>query len=619
MSIGWISVLDFSHMSQPPTGIQEWIYSLEEGGGRIWLTRFLVVLIAVFLGTVYHLTEFRNLNAPEAMDTAQIARNLSEKKGFTTQFIRPASLHLIQKRVMNRGQDGRGILRQPHPDLANPPVYPLLLAGWMKVAPFKFTIMEQTSDGGFERHQPDVLIGYFNLGIFCLLLLQIFLLARHLFDPWIAGLSVVIVYGSEILWRFVYSGLSTVFLMSLFLFVIQVLAALDSGERSQTPRSLSKSLLLALVLGGLLGIGCMTRYAFGWLVIPVSLFVLVSVGARRWLLTPAVGLAFVIVITPWLWRNYSLCGQPFGVATYAVVEETAQFTGTRLLRSQSPDMSRVTLDDVRRKVVLNVAEIAQDELSRLGGSWVSGFFLVGLLVPFNNRSLQRLRWFLVMAIGTLIIAQALGRTWLSTFSPVINSENLLAILFPMVVVYGVSLFYLLLERLEFPMIELKAVMVGAFALVAALPLILKLLPPRMPAMVYPPYRPDFIQAFTSFLNPDELMMTDMPWATAWYGQRDSVWTSNRVVDEKGDDFFNINDNQRTIKAIYISPISADSPMRSSFIRDPDFAWGRFYMDALLLQQMPNGFPLKYMMPGGLLEAGHFFLTDWPRWTRKGGG
>ena len=88
------------------------------------------------------------------------------------------------------------------------------------------------------------------------------------------------------------------------------------------------------------------------------------------------------------------------------------------------------------------------ELPKLGGSWITAFFLVGLLVGFRNPAVTRLRYFLLGCVVVLVLAQALGRTQLSEESPEINSENLLVLLAPLVLVYGVSLFYLLLDQMR---------------------------------------------------------------------------------------------------------------------------------------------------------------------------
>ena len=46
----------------------------------------------------YNWRAFKNMGSQEAMDGAQVARNLSQGKGFTTLFIRPFSLYLVKRR-----------------------------------------------------------------------------------------------------------------------------------------------------------------------------------------------------------------------------------------------------------------------------------------------------------------------------------------------------------------------------------------------------------------------------------------------------------------------------------------------------------------------------------------
>src|SRR5262245_37350014 len=111
-------------MNQPPRGIQDYIHALEEGGGKILVRRGLLALLAIFVAVVYHLTEFRNFTTQEAMDSAQLARNLSNGEGFRTGFIRPLSLHLLKVKAQEEHRDEHAIYQAPHPDLANPPLYP---------------------------------------------------------------------------------------------------------------------------------------------------------------------------------------------------------------------------------------------------------------------------------------------------------------------------------------------------------------------------------------------------------------------------------------------------------------------------------------------------------------
>ena len=125
--------------------IQNLIHKLESGKGSRFLWVIVVVLAVVGLVFLYNLRAFQNFSAPEAMDQAQLARNLADGKGYTTLFIRPFSLYLVQTRNEARhvgapaavGTDFAKI-QTGHPDLANPPAYPVVLAGLMKVLNFQF-------------------------------------------------------------------------------------------------------------------------------------------------------------------------------------------------------------------------------------------------------------------------------------------------------------------------------------------------------------------------------------------------------------------------------------------------------------------------------------------------
>ena len=54
------------------------------------------------LAVLYDLRAYRNFSTPEAMDTAQLARNIADGKGYTTSFIRPLSLYLVQRNTEAR-------------------------------------------------------------------------------------------------------------------------------------------------------------------------------------------------------------------------------------------------------------------------------------------------------------------------------------------------------------------------------------------------------------------------------------------------------------------------------------------------------------------------------------
>ncbi len=199
-----------------------------------------------------------------------------------------------------------------------------------------------------------------------------------------------------------------------------------------------------------------------------------------------------------------------------------------------------------------------------------------------------MRIFLLLCLVVLTGAQALGRTHLTADSPEVNSENLLVLLAPLVCLYGAGTYWLLLEHLNLPFPQLRHLVTGVFVLLFCAPLVFRLLPPPESPLAYPPYYPPWVQQFGRWMNEEELVMSDMPWAIAWYGKRQSVWTTLNVRDMKGhDDFFAIHESR---------------------------TWGKFVVDSLMTtNDLPAGFPLRCSPNGPFLSEGHFFLTDWPRW------
>lgn len=592
--------------------LQEWIHKFEEGEGAKYIKWTVVILALLGLATLYDFREFRNMSVPEGMDAAQVARNISEGKGFTTDYIRPFSMHLVQK----HRPDHDPLIRRPHPDLANPPVYPLMLAALMKVLPFKFAIADQYKESGdpFYRNQPDFIITLFNQVWLFAAIALVFLIGKRLFDPPVAWFSAAVLAGTDLLWRFSISGLPSLFLMVLILGLTWCLMRLEQGTR-EDGHSAWWFFFWAVAAGGIVGIGALTRYAFGWLILPVLAFLAFFLGQRRSITISAALIVFLLLMAPWIARNYQVSGTPFGIPGFAVFQdETGQFPGNTLERSLQPNLGPsgyFSTDDLTRKFLVNTSAIFQNDLPKIGGSWIFAFFLAGLLVPFRNPTLSRLRIFLISCLLLFTVVQAMGKTHLSAASPEINSENLLALLFPLVLVYGAGMFQLLLDQAPLPFVQARPLLAFGVGLWACIPLIYTLLPPKTFTIAYPPYYPPLVQNISGFMKEDELMMSDMPWAVAWYGRRQSVWLT---LDPK--DVFTINDYHKPIQAVYLSPLTIDVRFLSQMVKGEYKPWGKFLLQCMLTSSVPKGFPLQEMWSDVLPD--HVFMSDRPRWIKVGG-
>ena len=149
--------------------------------------------------------------------------------------------------------------------------------------------------------------------------------------------------GTELFWRFSVSGLSTMLLVVIFLGLAWCVVLLEEEARAPK-RGLWGLIMLAVLAGAMVGLGGLTRYAFGWLIIPVLAFLIVFGGRQRVVLALIALAAFIAVMAPWVARNYYVSGKPFGTATYTVVETTLLFPENRLQRSLEPDFSRLYAD-----------------------------------------------------------------------------------------------------------------------------------------------------------------------------------------------------------------------------------------------------------------------------------
>jgi len=599
--------------------VQNLIHKLEVGAGQRVLRITVASLVVMGLVVLYNLRAYRNFSAPEAMDTAQLARNIADGKGYTTLFIRPFSLYLVQKNNQAR-QAGAPLsagadfaqIQTAHPDLANPPVYPTVLAGLMKVLPFHFEVETKkpfwSEQGHFLRYQPDFLIAVFNELLLLLVIVLTFLLARKLFDPAAAWLSALLVLGCALLWRFSVSGLSTLLLVIIFLGLTWCMLRVEAAAREPEPRT-DWLFILAVAAGVLAGVGALTRYAFGWVIIPVMLFLALFGKQRRgWQAIAALG-AFALVLIPWVIRNWEVSGTPFGTAGYAIAAG-ATFPEAGLERSAHPDLTYVfALKPILHKFLANLRSILENDLPKLGGSWAGMFFLSGLLLGFRNVAARRLRYFLLMCLGTFVVFQALDQTQLSVESPEVNSENLIVLTVPLVFIYGGVFFLTLLRQMKLPMAQLHYAVIALFVLVCCLPMAFTLFASRNLPITYPPYYPPDIQKTAGWMKENELMMSDVPWAVAWYGHHQCVWLTLNTQDE----FNAINYWIKPVQAIYLTPETMDDKLLSECLRSGENSWGNFLLKALTQSQIASSFPLTHSPSGTAGISSGLFLTDRIRW------
>lgn len=568
------------------TSAQNLVYHLEVGVGPAVLKTFLFLLFIGMVALLFMATQYQGFRSPRAMDQAQLGRRFSETGTLTTGVVRPGDLRMLRERGRwQPGSEGASLVAQP--DLVNAPVYPMVLGSTFKLFGTEFPAARAS------KYPPEQwVIIPLNL-LFCFLSgLFMYLAGRRLFSPRVAFTAVTIYFLSASLWSGAIAGtevsLAALFGSVAFWSLVRILST-DTEETGAG----GLSLWFFVGLGGVaLCLLFLTRYA-GLILLPGYLVALGLRLGKRSVLPILATLGIVLAgSAPWILRNLSISGSPFGFAPFYAVH--GKEIGQIFMRSYlEVDDSNLNLF---RGIIARLLASARVGLTfqdiTLANGVVLSLFVATFFYGFQRPAVRCMRWGLLAAYGTLIVAGGLFGDTQYEVTP---------ILIPMVVLYGCAFFYLLLDRMQIMVPVLSLSVIVGFIAIQSLPLVVTLMPPKPSS--YPPYRATDVSLITGPFERSELLCTDMPWATAWYGGQTSLYLPVNV-----EQFFIIHDTVQPVRGLYLTMLTRDLPYQSKLIRGNYRSW-KPIMD---LNPLPNGWPLLAGFP---IRGGEsVILADRNRWT-----
>jgi hypothetical protein len=174
----------------------------------------------------------------------------------------------------------------------------------------------------------------------------------------------------------------------------------------------------------------------------------------------------------------------------------------------------------------------------------------------------------------------------------------------LVFVYGVALFYTLLDQLNLVTVDARGAAVGGFILVMCAPLLMSFMVGHRPAP-HTPYSPLHIRKVAFLMRSEEFMVSDIPGAVAWYGDRQCGWLP--LDDDQ--EFYQFN-RLKPIKAVYLTQRTTNSRFLSQMMLDPK-SWGHFVVECEAHGEVPAGFPLTKALAGFLPDQ--MLVSDQARW------
>ena len=571
--------------------LQDLVYSVDAGLGLKIIRTSLFCLFVVGLIIIFTARQFRGFDTEAAMDYAQLGRNLAQSNRYITQCVRPVSIATVSAHSF----DGDAQVDR-HPELIKPPLYPAILA-----ANFKFFNLvgidlfpTSTAFQGIRIYPAEqwviVPLHHFFTALSGLFL---YLLGRKLFSHKIGLLSVSTYFLSEMVWLDSIRGTG----MPILIFFVMgatyfaLLAMINRRER----KPLWNWMLYFCLSIGFSAAAFLTHYAALAIIPGLALFIWMM-GSR----TQRGGhLAFFymalifLIVSPWLLRNYQLSGSPLGLAPHTALIDSAKYPGDSMMRTLKPDFNLMSdIQVVKAKWAKNFNGLYENGFTSLGGGLLIAFFMVTFFYRFVRIHVHNLRWGIGLSMVLFFIVAC-------CFDE--ETMRLYHIFWPFVILYGLAFFSILLDRLDISIQLYKLGLTTLVIVLTALPLIVTIFLSSAPGLPYPPYYAPFVMRVSELLKPTEVMCTDMPWATAWYGKRVSI-----LLPKTLDDYYEINDYRKYISGLYITTLTKDRPFISSLLEGSEKTWFPITMGRL-----PPNFPLKQGF--ALNKQDQLFLTDTVRW------
>lgn len=575
------------------SSLQNLVYQMDEGPGRKIIHVVLFALFAVAMAALTTFTNFQGLKDARAMEEAQLARNLVVHGRLLTQAVAPLSIgHMAE-----RDPDSLGRI-QDHPDLFHPPVWPVLLGALLRVAGSTEAGVPTAAQVSPGDYLPVGLSHFFTI----LSTLWVWAIGRKLFDARVANLSAGAFLVSDIVWRASLQGGSLS--AAIFFSLGAVMAALWTAERasaappgSNTPPPSVWRWLPPLALSALLTAATiLTRYAMSPLILAVFLYIGLSRHQRSWSLALLYFLLVGLFMMPWIARNMAISGRSFGLAPLTLYAHSLLFPGDSLFRMLNPELPdfSAALYAIQLKVMSNLREFMAQGFGLSSGGILWALFGAMYLHRFVRPSSRRLRWCLLpAAAGLVLVAAAYGAETPST----------LLVLWPLAIPYAWAFFLVLLDRLQFEVRFFAAAALSVVMFLAGLPLLLNVLPPRT-GLPYPPYFHRYIGWVSSMTAPDECMITDIPWAVAWYGGTTAIRLPRHM-----DLFFEIHENHHPVAVAYFTTVTRNKP----WVRElsdpiaPEYSWYQIFSSG----HVPSGFPLTHAH--FIAGTDQLLLADRRRW------
>lgn len=514
---------------------------------------FFLILLILIAGNLFVL--FRGLNSPQAMDQAQIAREIARGNGFTTKMIRPVAYNQAEKNQKT------AVSLVGFEDTYQSPLNPLLNAAVLKLIGADdaeaFKMKENEMIFPLDRVIATVATIFFIMAIGVN-----YLLIARIFDAKIAGVCAILMLFCETFWTYSLSGLPQMLMLLLFscaiYFVYRAVEAAEEGRIAMTP---------AIIAGVFFTLLALTHWMAVWIALGYIIFAAIAFKPRGIIGLTVLGLVIIAAVGPMI-RNQNITGSPFGTAFLTLYNGLSNGSETSIMRTIDLDAAPLIIDGIISKILRTTLLQATDIIPLLGGIIIAPLFFISLLHPFKRPAIAKFRW----AILLMWVTTAFGLAFFGISKEALDPNQLHLLFAPIMTAYGLAFISILWSRLDIvsstPMLRnvhhITIITICALPLILALPQKVKIglaLRDRGGIPNWPPYYAPALNSQTAglkaWVSKKQVTFSDQPWAVAWYADRISIW-----LPPTREGFVKLEsiatDLQTPVAGILISPLSHGS-------------------------------------------------------------
>ncbi len=526
----------------------------ELGGSRSTVVLRLITVLLLVLMCVFklHLT-YRGLNNPVAMDQAQIARSVAQGKGFVTGMLRPIEVMNVaaHAKVKKLPLDYQSLKDSTHA-----PLNIVAMAVALKLSGHDDFEATRMTDGSYV-YAPDKVISATSIFFFCIAIVLTYTLVARLFDEVVACSTSCFLLLSELMLNYAVSGLPQPMMMC---FMLGGLHLFLSSVRMLREKSVYWSLLYLGLTFVCMGLMCLTGWMGVWLAGGLLLFCCFYYRpAGSYVFTSAVVL-LLILLGPVV-CNYISTGNILGNAMLGLYNS---FGGGEEYAMRAASLNNVPLQ--ASAVVLNLLSHTiyqlRDLYVNMGSILVVPFFFLALLNRFKRDDVESMKW----ALFSMWAISCVGMALFGENKP--ESAFQLAIMFvPLFVAYGIALVFNFLGRLKYENAtfnQARGLAIFILIILSAGPFLATL--PRALYMgiwlgdrgrpQYPPYYPPALNVTVADMTaPEHVIVTDQPWAVAWYANRKALWIPRTVYEFNAALEPTLKSGNAQVKGFLITPSS----------------------------------------------------------------